>query len=202
MTEAAAHGPMRVAIALAELGRATIHGLGWAVLVATMAPLQSVVAAFIGGAIGCLVGARLGRTRLRTSAIIAGGLLLVAVCGWIGSSMTEVSVLAATLGPATALRLAGTWTAISVATVASATMRASSTRKPIFAVFELLLVAVAFAQLFVPHRHGAINRPFYLADWIIALGWDPTWLFLFMGGTATVLASCCCSASTGWVVQF
>ncbi len=186
MTEAAAHGPMRVAIALAELGRATIHGLGWAVLVATMAPLQSVVAAFIGGAIGCLVGARLGRTRLRTSAIIAGGLLLVAVCGWIGSSMTEVSVLAATLGPATALRLAGTWTAISVATVASATMRASSTRKPIFAVFELLLVAVAFAQLFVPHRHGAINRPFYLADWIIALGWDPTWLFLFMGGTATV----------------
>jgi hypothetical protein len=51
---------------------------------------------------------------------------------------------------------------------------------------ELLLVAVAFAQLFIPHRHGAINRPFYLADWIIALGWDPTWLFLFMGGTATV----------------
>ena len=57
----------------------------------------------------------------------------------------------------------------------------------IFAVLELLLVAVAFAQLLVPHRHGAINRPFYLADWIIALGWDPTWLFLFMGGTATVL---------------
>jgi transglutaminase-like putative cysteine protease len=50
-----------------------------------------------------------------------------------------------------------------------------------------LLVAIAFVQLLVPHRHGAINRPFYLADWIIALGWDPTWLFLFMGGTATVL---------------
>ena len=50
-----------------------------------------------------------------------------------------------------------------------------------------MLVAVEFTQLFIPHRHGAINRPFYLADWIIALGWDPTWLFLFVGGTATAL---------------
>jgi hypothetical protein len=73
------------------------------------------------------------------------------------------------------------------ATTISATLRACSRRRPIFAVFELLLVAVAFAQLLIPHRHGAINRPFYLADWIIAFGWDPTWLFLFMGGTATVL---------------
>jgi hypothetical protein len=123
---------------------------------------------------------------LRTSAIVVGAVLLIAMVAALRSSLTHGSMLAAALGPIGALRLAGVLTALLVAAISSTAMRAGSRRKPIFAVFELLLVAVAFAQLFVPHRHGAINRPFYLADWIIALGWDPTWLFLFMGGTATV----------------
>ena len=174
------------ASALAEIGRATIHGLSWSVLVATMAPSGSILAAFLGGFSGCLIGDKLGRTRLRTSAIVVGAVLLIAMVAALRSSLTHGSMLAAALGPIGALRLAGMLTALLVAAISSTAMRAGSTRKPIFAVFELLLVAVAFAQLFVPHRHGAINRPFYLADWIIALGWDPTWLFLFMGGTATV----------------
>lgn len=174
------------ASALAEIGRATIHGLSWSVLVATMAPSGSILAAFLGGFSGCLIGDKLGRTRLRASAIVVAAVLLVAVVAALRSSLTHGSMLAAALGPIGALRLAGMLTALLVAAISSTAMRAGSTRKPIFAVFELLLVAVAFAQLFVPHRHGAINRPFYLADWIIALGWDPTWLFLFMGGTATV----------------
>jgi transglutaminase-like putative cysteine protease len=186
MTATAQPASVGAAGALAELGRATIHGLGWSVLVATMAPSGSVLAAFVGGLSGCLVGAKLGRTRLRTSAVVVGAILLIALVALLRSSLTHGSVLAAALGPVGALRFAGTLTALLVAAIGSAAMRAGSTRRPIFAVFELLLVAVAFAQLFIPHRHGAINRPFYLADWIIALGWDPTWLFLFMGGTATV----------------
>ncbi len=174
------------ASALAEIGRATIHGVSWSVLVATMAPSGSILAAFLGGFGGCLIGDKLGRTRLRTSAIVVGAVLLIAMVAALRSSLTHGSMLAAALGPVGALRLAGMLTALLVAAISSTAMRAGSTRKPIYAVFELLLVAVAFAQLFVPHRHGAINRPFYLADWIIALGWDPTWLFLFMGGTATV----------------
>ena len=151
-----------------------------------MAPSGSVLAAFLGGLGGCLIGAKLGRTRLRTSAIVLGAALLIAMAAWLRFSLTHGSGLAAALGPVGALRFAGVLTAVSLATIASAAMRACSTRRAIFAVFELLLVVVAFAQLFLPHRHGAINRPFYLADWIIALGWDPTWLFLFMGGMATV----------------
>jgi transglutaminase-like putative cysteine protease len=175
-----------VALALAELGRATIHGLAWAVLVASLAPSGSVLVAFAGGFAGCLVGGQLGQTRLRTPAIIAGAFVLIAIVAWLRASLTHGSILALALGPVGALRLASMLAALFVAAVSSAAMRACSTRRPIFAVFELLLVAVAFGQLFVPHRHGAINRPFHLADWIIALGWDPTWLFLFMGGTATV----------------
>lgn len=177
--------PVGFAEAFAELGRATIHGLGWSVLVATMAPSGSVIAAFVGGMSGCLIGRKLGRTRLRTSAIVLGALVLIAMLAWLRSSLTEGSLLAAALGPVGALRFVGAVTALWVAAISSATMRACSTRRALFSLFELLLVALAFAQLFLPHRHGAINRPFYLADWIIALGWDPTWLFLFMGGMAT-----------------
>ena len=186
MTASAQPASVGVAGTLAEVGRATIHGLGWSVLVATMAPAGSVLAAFLGGLSGCLIGAKLGRMRLRTSAVVVGAILLIAMVALLRSSLTHGSMLAATLGPVGALRFAGTLTALLVAAIGSAAMRAGSTRRAIVAVFELLLVAVAFAQLFIPHRHGAINRPFYLADWIIALGWDPTWLFLFMGGTATV----------------
>jgi transglutaminase-like putative cysteine protease len=186
MTASAQPASVGVAGTLAEVGRATIHGLGWSVLVATMAPAGSVLAAFLGGLSGCLIGAKLGRMRLRTSAIVVGAILLIAMVALLRSSLTHGSMLAAALGPVGALRFAGTLTALLVAAIGSAAMRAGSTRRAIVAVFELLLVAVAFAQLFIPHRHGAINRPFYLADWIIALGWDPTWLFLFMGGTATV----------------
>ena len=186
MTTIVRSAPAGFASALAEIGRATIHGLSWSVLVATMAPSGSILAAFLGGFSGCLIGDRLGRTRLRTSAIVVGAVLLIAMVAVLRSSLTHGSMLAAAMGPIGALRLAGVLTALLVAAISSTAMRAGSRRKPIFAVFELLLVAVAFAQLFVPHRHGAINRPFYLADWIIALGWDPTWLFLFMGGTATV----------------
>jgi hypothetical protein len=185
MTATAQPASAGIARALAEIGRATIHGLGWSVLIATMAPSGSILAAFLGGFSGCLIGDKLGRTRLRTSAIVVGSVLLIAMVALLRSSLTHGSLLAAALGPVGALRFAGTLTALLVAAISSATMRAGSTRRAIFAVFELLLIAVAFAQLFNPHRHGAINRPFYLADWIIALGWDPTWLFLFMGGTAT-----------------
>ncbi|MGB5266124.1 MAG: hypothetical protein WBN30_06030, partial [Polyangiales bacterium] len=176
-----------VAMALAEVGRAMIHGLAWAVLVSTMAPPSSVLVAFAGGFGGSLVGSQLGQSQIRTSAIFAAAVFLIALVAWFRASLTHGSLLAASFGPVGALRLASMLTALLVAAIGSAATRASSTRRAIFSVFELLLVAVAFGQLFVAHRHGAINRPFYLADWIIALGWDPTWLFLFMGGTATVL---------------
>ncbi|MEM9729105.1 MAG: transglutaminase domain-containing protein [Myxococcota bacterium] len=174
------------ASALSELGRASIHGIAWAVLVAALAPPIASVAAFFGGVVGSLAGAGVSRTRLR-SAIIGVfsvvGLLLILALRW---GLTGSSVFASLFGPLGAMQASSVLTALVGAGVVSATLRAWSRRRPLFAVLELLLVAVAFTQLFVPHRNGAINRPFYLADWIIALGWDPTWLFLFMGGTATV----------------
>ena len=172
--------------ALTEAGRAAIHGLAWAVLVATMAPPVTACAAFAGGFIGSMTGASLARTRLRTSVVSLAALIAIGFVVWLRWALIGGSALAATIGPVGAMRASAILTAVLCPAIVSATLRTSSSRRAIFAVLELLLVAIAFTQLFIPHRNGAINRPFYLADWIIALGWDPTWLFLFMGGTATV----------------
>jgi hypothetical protein len=172
--------------ALTEAGRAAIHGLAWAVLVATLAPPVAALAAFAGGFIGSMTGASLARTRLRTSVVSLAALIGVGFVVWLRWTLIGGSALAATIGPVGAMRASAILTAVLCPAIISATLRTSSSRRSIFAVLELLLVAIAFTQLFIPHRNGAINRPFYLADWIIALGWDPTWLFLFMGGIATV----------------
>jgi transglutaminase-like putative cysteine protease len=187
MTTPAESGGVGIAGAFAELARSVIHGLAWSVLVATTAPSGSTFTAFAGGVIGCMVGAGLGRSRFRVLALLGAALVSIVVVAWFHSMVMGGSIVAALLGPVGALRLASTLTALAVAAIVSAMIRALSVRRAIFGVLELLLVAVAFAQLFIPHRHGAINRPFYLADSVIALGWDPTWLFLFMGGLATVL---------------
>lgn len=160
--------------ALTEGGRAAIHGLAWAVLVAAMAPPGAASAAFAGGFIGSLLGASIARTRLRTSVVALGAVVAIAVVVGLRWALTGGSTLAAVIGPVGAMRAAAILTALLCPAIVSAALRTSSSRRAIFAVLELLLVAVAFTQLFMPHRHGAINRPFYLADWIIALGWDPT----------------------------
>lgn len=171
--------------AVTEVGRAAIHGLAWAVLVATMAPPSAAFAAFAGGVVGSLAGASLARTRLRTSVLSLAALVALGFVAWLRWTLVGGSAVAATIGPVAALQASAILTALLCPAIVSATLRTSSSRRAIFAVLELLLVAVAFTQLFLPHRNGAINRPFYLADWIIALGWDPTWLFLLIGGIAT-----------------
>ena len=172
---------------VAAASRCTIHGLTWTVLIGTLGSPQMAFAAFFGGAFGCLGGGWLGRWRLRTPAILVGGTVLVGLM--VGARQLTVgsSIVAEALGPIAALRVADVAAALWVPMIVSAVLRACSVRRAVFSVFELILVAVAFAQLLMPHREGAINRPFRLADPIIAVGWDPTWLFVFVGGVAALM---------------
>jgi transglutaminase-like putative cysteine protease len=66
-------------------------------------------------------------------------------------------------------------------------VRALSLRRRVFSLIEVLFIGTAFAQLVVAHRFGAINRPFELADSIIAQGGDPTSALLLVGGLSALL---------------
>ena len=143
--------------ALAETGRAAIHGLAWAVLVATMAPPVAAFAAFGGGFIGSVSGAALARTRLRTSVVSLAAVVALGLVAWLRWTLTGGSALAALIGPVGAMRASAVFTALLCPAIVSATLRTSSSRRAIFAVLELSLVAIAFTQLLIPHRNGAIR---------------------------------------------
>jgi transglutaminase-like putative cysteine protease len=66
----------------------------------------------------------------------------------------------------------------------AATLRAAALRHKLFRVFEVGFVGLSFAQIVAGHRGGAINRPFELADSIIAQGGDPTVALLLVGAVA------------------
>ncbi len=176
-----------LARALSVAARSAVHGLAWALLVFSLSSPGMAAVAFVAGALGCAGGGRLGTTQFRSWVIVVFAACFAALGTWFRAWLTAPDFWAELLGPIGAVTAADLVAAVVYPAAVSAVFRALSVRRGGFAVFELLLVAVAFAQLFVPHRGGAINRPFGLTDPMIALGWDPTWLFVVMGGAATAL---------------
>ncbi len=169
---------------LATVLRMLVHAIGAAVAVHPLSVPEAVGAAAVGAAAGSVVGRVLARSRMRMAAILpAAGLVVLA--GWL---LAEVAVgsdlLAPSLGPATTLRVGEALSLGIGALGVSTALRALSSRRPAFAVLEVGIVAVAFAELVVAHRNGAINRPFDLADPIIAQGGDPTWAMIGIGTAA------------------
>ncbi len=176
------------ASAVVELVRACVHGIAWFMLVWPLARTEAALLAFVTGFSGALLGARIGRSMLRLPALlIAGAASLVGVAA-LRQLAVGTTIFGELLGPATALRLGEAGFAAMVALIVSASLRTASFRRPVAAVLEVVLVALAFAQLFVAHREGAINRPFAVSDPIIAFGGDPTMAFLVAGGVAAAVA--------------
>ena len=181
------HAPMPPEPWLATVLRMLVHAIGAGVLLYPLTVLEAVIAAACGAAIGSLAGRLLARTTMRTSAIVGIGALVFGLAWLLGWAAVGTDLLAPSLGPATALR-AGEAAAMGIGALAVSTvLRGLSSRRPPLAVLEVALVAVAFAELVVAHRNGAINRPFDIADPIIAQGGDPTWAMVAIGIAAALV---------------
>lgn len=176
------------AAAIIELVRACVHGVAWFMLVWPLARTEAALLACVAGFVGTLVGARIGRSLLRLPALLVAGLVSLLGVAALRQLAVGTTLFGELLGPATALRLGEAGFAAMVALIVSAGLRTASLRRPVAAVLEVVLVALAFAQLFVAHREGAINRPFAVSDPIIAFGGDPTVAFLIVGGAAAGVA--------------
>ena len=171
-----------------EMIRALVLALGIGVLIWPLARMDAVAAATMSAFCGTLGGYALSRTQLRTSfALLASLLVALLILGtrtlWFGSAD-----LANALGPAFSLRAGQTIFASAFSFVSILGLRFLSSRKRLFSLIELSVVAFAFGQLLLAHRGGAINRPFGLADPIIALGGDPTVFLLAFGALGCVFA--------------
>lgn len=169
---------------LATTARSLVHGVTGAVFAWPLTLGGAVVAAFVGAATGALAGRGLAGTRLRLWVILLAGIVsLWTVLGGL-ALVGRGSFLAQALGPVAALEL----TEVAVfgvgAFLVSGMLRAASVRRPFLAALEVAGIGLAFSQLVVAHRHGSINRPFELADRILAEGGDPTNAILGIGVTA------------------
>ncbi len=169
--------------------RALAHFIAGGVFAFPLAGGGAVLSAAFGGLFGAAIAPRIARTPLRLPAIALMGALTFALA--VGARWFAVDTLwlAPSLGPAAALRLGDSLSFFMGVSAVSLTLRSFSLRRSGFAALEVGAIGLAFAQLVVAHRHGAINRPFELADSIIAAGGDPTHFFLGVGavGTAVVV---------------
>ncbi|MBN1654668.1 MAG: transglutaminase domain-containing protein [Deltaproteobacteria bacterium] len=150
--------------------------------------LPVTVAVSIGSGIGVAIGHLVARSRLRLvaiAALVGFGLLCIATAHRV---LLDTVWLAAAIGPNAALAWSDTFAFGGAALLCAIGLRTSTLRFRVLSVFEVALVSLAFAELLVAHRNGAINRPFEIADPIIAVGGDPTTVFLLFGvGTALLI---------------
>lgn len=179
----------RVRLHLPTLLRALMYAVVGAVLALPLAHTPAVVTAALGGALGAVLGARAARGPYRSVPLLGLGLGVVLVTAVIHTLLLGSSGFAAALGPAPAYRMADALLAVGVLAGGGFGLRVLSARRPLFAALEVLLAVFAFTHLVVAHRDGAINRPFEIADPILATGGDPSVVFLGVGVLAALVVA-------------
>jgi transglutaminase-like putative cysteine protease len=140
----------------------------------------------LGAGAGAVAGRPLAASRLRLVALAFCAAVLVGLLGITRSALLQSELLAAWLGPSRALDVTNAMTLGAGAACVASFVRALALRHRLYHALELAFVGASFAQLVAGHRGGAINRPFELADSIIAAGGDPTLALLAVGAVAAV----------------
>lgn len=146
-----------------------------------------IVTAMVGALLAVLAADRASRTRLR----LPSALLLALLALLLGLAVTHAwvasSTLALALGPVSVMVFAEAlrWLALVFPTVFG--LRFLASRRPLFAVIEALVVALAFSSGFSAHRDGMVHRPLLIGDWAWSRGIDPAFVFLALGGLGTLL---------------
>lgn len=169
---------------LATLLRMTVYAVTAAVFAWPLAVDEATIAAAAGGGLGPLLARPLARSVLRTGPLAALLVGLLLAVGAAGALATGTDLLPSRLGPAAALRVGDAVVFGLGALVVACGLRALASRVRVLGVLEVAVVGLAFAELVVAHRNGAINRPFAIADPLLARGEDPSVYILGLGAVA------------------
>ncbi len=171
----------------ATLLRVVVHALTAGVITWPLTTELGVVAACLGAATGSTAARFIARSRLRMPAILGLGVLAMAGVFVLRWFLVDLMLVPGLLGPSGAL-LAGDVAVFGFGSlVVSAVLRALSARWPVLTILEASAIAAGFATLLVAHRHGAIHRPYGLADPLISAGEDPTVAILAIGSAGALV---------------
>ena len=166
---------------LSTVLRVLVHAITAGVIAWPLTVKEGVIAAMVGAAIGSFGARFVAKSTLRLPAIVALGAVGIVGVVLARFLVVDLDVVPAAFGPANAL-LAGDAVVFGLGgLVVSTVLRSLSARKSSFTILEAALIAGGFATLLMAHRHGAIHRPYELADPLIASGEDPTLAILLVG---------------------
>ncbi|MDX1491892.1 MAG: transglutaminase domain-containing protein [Pseudohongiellaceae bacterium] len=161
----------------------------WILSISLTSPIGS-GAAFLGCLISCLVVDALSQKpslqRLRYSSIAMFALGLL-VCGLLFSqAISSFPLFAALLGPIAAYETgeAVRWALIAFAFTIM--LRSLAHRTSYGRVVEIVFVAAAFVITLAAHRQGMIHRPFFIGDFALSRGIDPSSILMALGCVAVL----------------
>ena len=153
----------------------------WSPSVATL------VWSLFGVTLGWLSGGPLSRSRLRLSTIWGGGALVLLGGMIVSQGLRDVDFVSNAVGPVLALMSADSLLFFCAWAPLLACLRATSLRWRPGIILEAGCAGTMLAAALAAHREGFVNRPYFLADYLWARGWDPLpWLLAF--GAAAGLA--------------
>ncbi len=166
--------------------RAFVYGLCGAAFAFPLAHTPTVVSTGVGAFVGAALSPLLARSRVRTPWICVAGPLLALVAAFAVRLVARSGSLAAAFGEAQFLVAVDSLAFALVALCLSCAFAALSVRYRFLAFAEVAIGGMIASQLVSEHRHGAINRPFDIADPILSAGGDPMVVFYALGAIAVL----------------
>jgi len=125
----------------------------------------------------------------RNSTIIAACALIALIAVLVAGLITSTTLLPNLMGPVTSFNVSEfiKWLGLSLAL--TLTLRALSQRSSYGAILEIIFVASAFVITLSAHRNGMIHRPFFIGDFALIRGIDPSAILLALGCGAVMSLS-------------
>lgn len=180
-------GPERAAYSRWSMVAPFVYAATVSAFLYPLAELTVVVSSALVALIAAFAALPLAETRLRTWVLVCAGLFGTGAALWTGGAIADSPAMAAWLGATPTLLLGNLLGTVLGAGCFALTLRTLALRQRLFSLIEVLCVGLSFAQLVAAHRFGAINRPFELADSIIAQGGDPSAALLLIGAISAAL---------------
>ena len=146
-----------------------------------------IAAAALGAFVGTLLGDRLARGALRLGPALGFALLTLLSGLAVVHGLLASPALAGVLGPVVLLHLSQGLEWWVLGGCFAFALRFAARRRPMLALLEVLVAAVAVVTSFAAHRDGMVHRPLSIGDWAWSRGIDPVHVFLVLGGLGTFL---------------
>lgn len=176
-----------------RLVRALILAIACWVLSTPLTTVSGSAAAAAGCLLTCIWVDRQARShtllQLRAPALIMLLVMLTALAAYISSLLTGSAWLAATVGAIPLYQTAQFLLWFTLAAAVAIILRHTARRHAWGALPELLFVASAFVITLAAHQRGMIDRPYFIGDFALIRGLDPTTILMAIGvGAVLALA--------------